>query len=68
MTSQALVDSGANGFIFIDTLYAYDLAKYLGLKIQRLPQPCRVTGYNGEARSDITYFLWTHVTINNRRQ
>jgi hypothetical protein len=33
MTSQALINSRVNGFIFIDTLYVYNLTKYLGLKI-----------------------------------
>jgi hypothetical protein len=34
---EALADSGANGFVFIDILCAIDLAKFLSIKAQQLP-------------------------------
>ena len=51
--SQALVDSGANGFVFIDTCCAVDIAKFLGLKTQRLPRAVPVKGYDGKGGQPI---------------
>jgi predicted aspartyl protease len=68
VTSQALIDSGANGFVFIDTLGAADTTKYLGFKTQRLPQPVAVKGYDGKAGQPISHYLRLHLTIDGRRQ
>jgi transposase InsO family protein/predicted aspartyl protease len=68
VTTNALIDSGANGFVFIDTLCAADIANYLGLKTQRLPHTISVKGYNGQAGSPITHYLRLHMTIDGRRQ
>jgi hypothetical protein len=65
---KALADSRANGFVFIDTLCASDIAKFLGVKAQKLPQPVKVKGYDGRAGNAITHFLRLHLTINGRRQ
>jgi predicted aspartyl protease len=65
---NALADSGANGFVFIDTFYAIDIAKFLNVKAQRLPRPINVKGYDRKAGSVITHILRLHLTINGRRQ
>ena len=57
VTSHALIDSGANGFVFIDTLCAVDIANFLGLKAQRLPFTVPVKGYDGKAGKPISHFL-----------
>jgi predicted aspartyl protease len=65
---EALADSGANGFVFINTLCAIDLAKFLNVKAQRLPQPIGVKGYNGKANNAITHIIRLHLTVDGRRQ
>jgi hypothetical protein len=65
---NALADSKANGFVFIDTLYVIDVAKFLNVKAQRLPRLINIKGYDKKARSAITYILRLHLTINRRRQ
>jgi predicted aspartyl protease len=67
VTSHALIDSGANGFVFIDTLCAADIAKYLNLKTQRLPYDVSVKGYDGKAGQPITHYIRLHLTIDGRR-
>ena len=68
VTLQALIDSGANGFVFIDTLCAGDIAKYLGLKAQPLPRTIAVKGYDGQSRNSASHYLHLHLTIDGRRQ
>jgi predicted aspartyl protease len=68
VTSQALIDSGANGFVFIDTLCAIDIARFLNLKAQRLPRTVPVKGYDGKAGTPLTHCLRLHLTIDGRRQ
>ena len=65
---HALADSGANGFVFINTSCAIDIAKFLNLKVKRLPEPINVKGYNGQAGKAITHILQLHLTVDGRRQ
>jgi predicted aspartyl protease len=65
---HALADSGANGFLFLDTLCAIEMAKFLGLKAQRLPATINVKGYDGKTSNSITHILRLHLTIDGRRQ
>jgi hypothetical protein len=44
------------------------MAKFLGLKAQRLPTAINVKGYNGKAGNSITHILRLHLTIDGRRQ
>jgi transposase InsO family protein len=67
ISTKALIDCRANGFIFIDTLCAKDIAQYLGLKTRRLPQPATVKGYDGKSENAITHFLLLHLTVDGRR-
>jgi hypothetical protein len=64
---NAFADSGANGFVFIDTLYAINIAKFLNVKTQRLPCFINVKGYDKKAESAITHILQLHLIINGRR-
>ncbi len=61
--TNALADSRANGFVFINTLYAINIAKFLNLKAQRLPQAINVKGYNGKVGNAITYILRLYLTV-----
>ena len=68
VNASSLIDSGANGFAFIDTLLATDIATFFKLKFQRLPRPLGVKGYNGKLGKSITHILRLHLTIDGRRQ
>jgi transposase InsO family protein len=65
---QALGDTGANGFIFIDTNLANILAKRFGLRTTRLPEECAVRGYNGHSEEPITHALIMSIVVDGRRQ
>jgi hypothetical protein len=54
---NALTDSKANGFVFINTFCVINVAKFLNVKAQRLPRPINVKGYNRKAGSAITHIL-----------
>jgi hypothetical protein len=68
VTSSTLVDTRVNGFIFINTLFVYDITKLLGLKAQWLLYTIRTKGYNRKAREWITYYLRLHLTVDSRCQ
>jgi hypothetical protein len=63
VNASSLIDSGANGFAFIDTLLVTDIVTFFKLKFQRLPRPLGVKGYNGKLRKSITHILRLHFTI-----
>jgi hypothetical protein len=64
----ALIDSRANGFVFIDTQYTVDIARFLGLKTRRLPRSVPVKGYNSKEGQPITHYLQLHLTVDRRQQ
>ena len=51
---QALGDTGACGYVFIDSTFAADLCRTLGLKPKRLPHPIYPKGYDGAKGSPIS--------------
>jgi transposase InsO family protein len=65
---HTLLDSGANGFAFVDTRCANDLAKFLNLTPTPLPEPIPVKGYDSKSRATVTHILRTHLIIDGRRQ
>jgi hypothetical protein len=65
---NALADSRANGFVFIDTFCTINIAKFLNVKVQRLSRPINVKGYDGKAGSAITHILRLHLIIDGRYQ
>jgi predicted aspartyl protease len=68
VVTRALIDSGANGFVFVDTRCAVDVARFLGLKTRRLPRSVPVKGYNGTQGQPITHYIRLHLTVDQRRQ
>jgi hypothetical protein len=54
---NALVNSEANGFVFINILYIINIVKFLNVKAQRLFCFINVKGYNRKAKNAITYIL-----------
>jgi len=45
---HALADTRANGFAFINTAYAIDIAKFLDIKATRLKEPISIKGFDGK--------------------
>jgi predicted aspartyl protease len=62
-----LLDTGANGFAFVNIRYATDIASFLGMKLVPLPTPIPVKGYDGKSRVDITQILRIYLIIDGRR-
>ena len=62
-----LLNSGANGFAFVDTRYANNLTKFFNLIPISLPEPIPVKGYNSKSRAIITYIIRAHLTVDGRR-
>jgi predicted aspartyl protease len=65
--THPLADSGANGFVFIDSSFAINIAKFFQLKAQRLPEPIHVKGYDGQSSKSVTHVLRLHLTVDGRR-
>lgn len=62
-----LVDTGANGYLFMDTQRATELAKFFGIPTRRLDSPVATKGYDGKAGSAITHAIICHLLIDGRR-
>jgi predicted aspartyl protease len=65
--AKALGDTGASGYVFIDTRFASDLCRILGLKPKPLPQPVYPKGYDGKKGSPISQYLLFNIEIDGRR-
>lgn len=65
---DALADTGANEFAFIDTACAIDVAKVLDIKATRLEKPITVKGFDGKRGKVVTHILILHLSIDGRRQ
>src|SRR5208282_4967836 len=65
---HALADTGANGFAFIDTACAIDVAKFLNIKATRLEEPIAVKGFDGKRGHAVSHILTLHLSIDGRRQ
>jgi len=66
--TSALVDSGANGLVFIDTRCAADLAKFLNVALTPLPTPCSVKGFDGKPGRSATHAIILNLGIDGHRQ
>jgi predicted aspartyl protease len=68
ISTYSLIDTGANGFIFISEKFAWLLLQKLGWKIEKLPFPSLpIKGYDGRRGPSITSFLRTHLILDGRR-
>jgi hypothetical protein len=64
---QALADTGAHGYLFLNTSLAANIVRSMGIRYETLPKPARVTGFDGKQTSTISQYLRLHLTINGRR-
>lgn len=62
-----LIDTGACGYVFIDTRLATDLCRLYGLKPLKLRKPIYPKGYNSNAGSPIIEYLNFGLKIDGRK-
>jgi len=65
---SALLDSGANGYYFIDYSLLKSLSFFLHPLIQRLPTSIPIKGYNGASGTPITHYTLLNLTVDKRIQ
>lgn len=65
---SALGDTGANGFVFINSDLAILLGKQLGIRTIRLPRECPVRGFDGRPAQPITHAILLTLIIDGRQQ
>jgi hypothetical protein len=68
VTTLALCDTRANGFLFINTLLATSLSSLLGAEITLLDKPIPLKGFDGQASSPVTQAIFLNLAIDGRRQ
>jgi hypothetical protein len=64
---EALGDTGASSYVFIDSKFATDLCRSLGVKPKRLPYTIYPKGFNGQKGSPISQYLSLNIEIDSRR-
>jgi transposase InsO family protein len=65
---QALIDTGANGFAFIDTKLAVMVAQFFGIHTEALDSKCAVRGYDGKSTNPITHAITLNLVVDGHRQ
>jgi hypothetical protein len=68
ITLSALIDSRANGFVFMDTAYVNNISIFLNLKPQPLIRPIIPKGFNGHPSKAVTYMLTLYLLLDGQRQ
>jgi predicted aspartyl protease len=66
--TRTLLDTGANGFVFIDSKLAIELSKHLDAPIRRLETSYHVRGFNGQRADDITEYIELNLHLDRRTQ
>ena len=65
--TSSLIDTGANGYTFVDTQFARTVERFLGIKPRILKDQCKVRGFDGQQTTPITEFLELMLTIDGRQ-
>jgi len=65
---KALVNSGANRSIFINTSCARDVTKYFQTLIMPLNSDCCIWGYNSQTEEQITHTIILHLAVDEHWQ
>jgi hypothetical protein len=63
----ALLDSGANGLVFIDTTLASQISSRLDRPLEPLPRSIPVRGYNGQPGSPASQYIRLNLMIDGQR-
>jgi hypothetical protein len=65
--SFSLIDTGANGYAFIDSRFIGKVSERLpDVKLEPLPIPCGVRGFDGKQGTPITHFVRLTLDIDGR--
>jgi hypothetical protein len=65
--TRTLADSGANGYLFINTATALQICERFGAGVHRLANTCEVVGFNGKQSPAITHYIKLHLWVEGRR-
>jgi predicted aspartyl protease len=65
--THTLIDTGANGYAFIDTDFAAIATRFLNTKVQQLPTACNVRGFDGKLAQPITDYIELTMLIDGRQ-
>ena len=66
-TVNTLADTGANGYLFIDTKKAIELARFYNIPTEPLRQPAKTRGFSGSDGPHITHTIKLHLIVGGRR-
>ena len=66
--TPALADTGANGYVLINTTFAQRLSHFLSSPIRTLPLPITVGGFDGRSRQSASQYIVLHLHIDGRKQ
>ena len=66
-TVNTLADTGANGYLFIDTKKAIELARFYNIPTEPLRQPAKTRGFNGSDGPQITHAIKLHLIVGGQR-
>lgn len=64
---QALADTGANGYLFVNRTISGRLSKALGSEIHSLPYPIPIKGFKEGIQTQATHYIRLHLTVEGRR-
>jgi hypothetical protein len=67
ITLSALINSRANGFVFIDTTYINNISMFLNLKPEPLIRPIIPKGFNRQPGKAVTYMLTLYLSLDGQR-
>jgi predicted aspartyl protease len=65
--AQTLLDTGANGFIFISQQLATQLCERFQLPLHQTNDACAIQGYDGKTSQQINYILFLAFEIDGHR-
>jgi len=66
--TRALINTRANGFIFLNSPLAREASRYLDTNIRTLEHPYLVKGFDGQKADPITQYLELNLHISGRKQ
>ena len=65
--ADSLADTGANGYAFINTEFAVQVAKFCQTPAIRLQEVCYVKGYDGKTKEPVTHVIFLDLRIDGRQ-
>ena len=64
---NSLVDTGAQGFLFLNSQIASSVSTALRQPIRKLPYPVQVRGFKDKITSNVTHYIRLHFNIDGRK-